>query len=295
MNKYKIFNFLLFLILSNNLIFCSKSQNDNIENNLISFFTNDEINFIIDNDIKENDLKPYLEFSSFNLYNFFEYENVRKEKNLTYIQALNTINYPNYYQKYFLPKSALFSNSYLILVNKAFYLDSTYIPNNLIKLSETNISYIKRENETMLADKIVLENFKKLEEASKLEKFNIYIFSAYRSYDKQKHIYYNVNDCNDKTVARPGFSEHQTGFCLDISTLKYGLTNHFENSKEFEWLKNNAHKYGFILRYPKDKENITGYSYESWHYRFVGEDVATFIYENNLTLEEYIFNFLEIK
>lgn len=295
MNKYTIFNFLLFLILSNNLIFCSKSQNDNIENNLISFFTNDEINFIIDNDIKENDLKPYLEFSSFNLYNFFEYENVRKEKNLTYIQALNTINYPNYYQKYFLPKSALFSNSYLILVNKAFYLDSTYMPNNLIKLSETNISYIKRENETMLADKIVLENFKKLEEASKLEKFNLYIFSAYRSYDKQKHIYYNVNDCNDKTVARPGFSEHQTGLCLDISTLKYGLTNHFENSKEFEWLKNNAHKYGFILRYPKDKENITGYSYESWHYRFVGEDVATFIYENNLTLEEYIFNFLEIK
>lgn len=260
----------------------------------LTYFNQEEINFIKENDISENDLIPYLNFSSFNVLNFFEYEKVRKENNLSYLQALNTINYPNYFEKYYLPKPFIFSSSYLALVNKAFYLDSSYIPKNLIYLKDTNISYIKRENENMQADKFVLDKYQELEREAKSLGFDLYVFSAYRSYEKQEYIYYVVNNKNDNTVARPGFSEHQLGYSLDISTLKYGLTNHFENSEEFNWLKNNAHKFGFILRYPKTKENITGYSYEAWHFRFVGESVAEFIYNNDLTLEEYIFNYLEI-
>lgn len=294
MKKCILSIFLLFL-----LCFCClscKEKNDSKENSLyLSYFNQEEINFIKENDISENDLIPYLSFSSFNILNFFEYEKVRKEKNLSYLQALNTINYPNYFEKYYLPKPFVFSSSYLALVNKAFYLDSSYIPKNLISLKDTNISYIKRENENMQADKYTLEKYKKLEKEAKSLGFNLYVFSAYRSYEKQEHIYYVINNKNDNTVARPGFSEHQLGYSLDISTLKYGLTNHFENSEEFKWLKNNVHKFGFILRYPKEKESITGYSYEAWHFRFVGESVAEFIYNNNLTLEEYIFNYLEIK
>ena len=67
----------------------------------------------------------------------------------------------------------------------------------------------------------------------------------------------------------------------------------FEESKEYEWMKENAHKYGFILRYPEEKEHITGYKFEPWHYRYVGIDIATIIYENNLTLEEFYFIYLK--
>ena len=89
----------------------------------------------------------------------------------------------------------------------------------------------------------------------------------------------------DSVAARAGFSEHQTGLALDIVT--YGSTmNNFENSDEFKWLSKNAYKYGFILRYPKGKEHITGYKYEPWHYRYVG-DIASTIYNRNITLEEY--------
>ena len=92
-----------------------------------------------------------------------------------------------------------------------------------------------------------------------------------------------------KCSAKPGHSEHQTGLAVDImgSNNDYNL---FAESKEFEWMKNNAYKYGFILRYPEHKENITGFKYEPWHYRYVGKDVAKYIYENKLSLEEYFSN-----
>ena len=79
---------------------------------------------------------------------------------------------------------------------------------------------------------------------------------------------------------------------VDIQT--YGSTaSTFEEYDEFKWLQNNAHKYGFILRYPKDKEYLTGYEYESWHYRFVGTEVATYIHQNNITFDEYYAYFID--
>ena len=88
--------------------------------------------------------------------------------------------------------------------------------------------------------------------------------------------------------AYPGTSEHQTGLCVDFITLNMtALTNVFEQTSASAWLSENAHRFGFILRYPKNKTSVTGYAYESWHYRYVGRDAATEIYENNQTLEEY--------
>ena len=86
-------------------------------------------------------------------------------------------------------------------------------------------------------------------------------------------------------IAKPGESEHHTGLAIDI---KSGDTSPFIISKEYVWLKKNAHKYGFILRYPEGKEEITGYAFEPWHYRYVGKKIAKFITKNNMTLEEYI-------
>ena len=91
------------------------------------------------------------------------------------------------------------------------------------------------------------------------------------------------------TSAREGESEHQSGLCVDfIQNGKLELENSFEKTRAFEWLTKNAHKYGFILRYPKNKEEITGYTYEPWHFRYVGIDAATVIYEDNICLEEYL-------
>ncbi len=172
-----------------------------------------------------------------------------------------------------------------ILVNPKYYLDDSFYPSSLVEV--TDVDYIKRENETMQVDINTLSAYRKLFKDAHSLGIELVIFSSFRSYEKQLNIY--LNNPDPRYIARPGHSEHQTGLALDISTRNTGLTEHFENTKSFQFLKDNAYKYGFILRYPKDKQSITGYNYEPWHYRFVGEDIATFIYQNNLTLEEYLY------
>ena len=96
----------------------------------------------------------------------------------------------------------------------------------------------------------------------------------------------------DAFAARPDFSEHQTGLALDIIT--YGASgDNFDTTDAFKWLQKNADKYGFILRYPKGKEDITGYSYESWHYRYVGLEIAAYLKEHDMTYDEYYIRFLD--
>ena len=120
--------------------------------------------------------------------------------------------------------------------------------------------------------------------------------SGFRSYDYQKGLYarYVKKDGEKKAStysAKAGHSEHQTGLAFDIGGVdkKHWATSSFENTEEAKWLKDNAHRYGFILRYPKGKTDITGYKYEPWHFRYIGVEDATKVYENNLTLEEYLF------
>ena len=96
----------------------------------------------------------------------------------------------------------------------------------------------------------------------------------------------------DTYSARPGHSEHQTGLAVDVYNGNDDYNN-FENTKEYKWMQKNAHKYGFILRYPKHKEKETTYQYESWHYRYVGEKIATYIKEHNISFEEYYVQFIE--
>lgn len=122
---------------------------------------------------------------------------------------------------------------------------------------------------------------------------NLKIGSAYRSYEYQTNLFNsNANrygaEITNQTIARPGHSEHQLGLAVDI-VAKSGacyIETCFENLKEGEWLENNAHNFGFILRYPKNKESITGYSYEPWHFRYVGTELSKALYESNLTLDE---------
>jgi D-alanyl-D-alanine carboxypeptidase len=98
---------------------------------------------------------------------------------------------------------------------------------------------------------------------------------------------------DDSLSAKPGFSEHQTGYAIDISTRTIGISDRFEKTAIYEWLRENCFKYGFILRYPKEKSNLTGYCFEPWHFRYAG-NIAEEIDNKQLTLEEYLISNTEI-
>ena len=124
----------------------------------------------------------------------------------------------------------------------------------------------------------------------------LYATSGFRSYSTQKAIWdrklEKMNEAAaNKSVAKPGYSEHQTGLAMDVegeTTKGTGLTEAFGSSPEGIWLAEHCHEYGFIIRYPKDKINITGYIYEPWHIRYVGREAAKEITELGVTFEEYI-------
>lgn len=204
------------------------------------------------------------------------------------IMALNKVNYPLFFSDSYYFKSFSFDGGKF--VNKNYFLDENYVPKKLVPVT---INKITRKGETMMIDETVLREAKLMFNEAATKKLNLVVYSAYRSFVKQLDLYNNAKDKN--YVAKPGYSEHQTGLALDISTLDAGLTTYFENTPEYEYLINNAHRFGFIQRYPKSKENLTLYPYESWHFRYVGRPLATFIYENNLTLEEYIYLYVELK
>ena len=158
----------------------------------------------------------------------------------------------------------------ILIANKSYDLPRTYAPGAL--LEEFNIA------------------FSEMQEAAKQEGININIVSGYRSYNKQTSLYNNYVAKDGKAAAdtysaRPGHSEHQTGLAADLNMVDTS----FENTAAGKWLANNCYKYGFILRYPKGKESITGYIYEPWHFRFIGDEAKNLYNNGNwITLEEYL-------
>lgn len=171
----------------------------------------------------------------------------------------------------------------LMLVNKYYYLTEDYEPDDLVTLTG---NYNMGVNNMLRKE--AADAFMEMADAARLDNIIIRNASAYRSYEYQVNLYNDyVNkdgkEAADTYSARAGYSEHQTGLATDINQINAA----FENTDAFRWLSENAYKYGFILRYPKEKENITGFQYEPWHFRFVGLDLALELFANNLTLEEY--------
>ncbi|MGM7428811.1 M15 family metallopeptidase [Bacillus pacificus] len=178
------------------------------------------------------------------------------------------------------------------VVNKEYGLPEDYKPEDLVvpnvpfSFSGTlEKSYLRKE---------AAEALEKLFDLAKKEGIQLNAVSGFRSYDYQKNLYANNvkrkgQEHTDRFSAKPGHSEHQTGLTMDVSSKSANneLELTFANTKEGKWLKENAHRAGFIIRYPKGKESITGYAYEPWHIRYVG-DIAESIYKKKLTLEEYM-------
>ena len=143
--------------------------------------------------------------------------------------------------------------------------------------------------------KQAFEAFVKMHEDAKKLGLNITAYGTYRSIET-KHWIWNNSVNSGRTIedvdslnARGGHSEHHTGLAVDVIINNYSV----EETEEFQWYSKNAHKYGFIIRYPKDKEHITGYKYEPWHLRYVGPEIASEIYQSNITYDEYYVQILQ--
>lgn len=179
-----------------------------------------------------------------------------------------------------------------VVVNKQRSLPVDFIPPDMIA-PDVAFSF-SGENEKKLLQRPAAQALEELFAAAKKDNITLYAVSGYRSYATQRSIF-NSNVARQgeeeasRFSARPGHSEHQTGLTMDVTGTdpKCLLEQCFENTPEGQWVAENAHHYGFIIRYPKDKEHITEYAFEPWHLRYVGKDLAREITELDLTMEQY--------
>lgn len=183
------------------------------------------------------------------------------------------------------------SSEYLILINKTHSLNKNYEPKDLTEAKPA----VKGASKYQQLRKPVAAAFKKLSDAAAKKGMTIKVTSGYRPYSYQKYLFskYVNKDGRyraEQYSAEPGHSEHQSGLCADVSSpsVNYNLVQAYGTTEEGKWLASNAHKYGFIIRFPKGKEKITGYEYEPWHIRYVGKAAAKEIHKQKLTLEEYL-------
>ena len=246
---------------------------------------NDKINFILNREYDEYTYKFISEkyYIKENLNDYLTYKKEHDEYEISDIIArVNVGLIKDFYED---SKKTDISKGILMLVNKYNYLDENYDPEDLKAVPLTYAFSGKKLKEE------AYEAFINMASAAKKEGLTLLANSAYRDYEYQNKLYKDYMNNHgqawaDSYAARPGYSEHQTGLVVDVSTLKNTMDD-FEETDEFKWISQHCYEYGFILRYPKNKEYLTGYNYESWHYRYVGVKVAKEIQELGITFDEY--------
>lgn len=247
-----------------------------------------EIELILDLDYKDYilDLFNGTYFIDSNVNRYITYYDLHRT--LSIDEAITKVNTNRDFSYYTNVQNTDLSKNTLLLTNKYYRLDATYEPADLIIMSGYGVGKLRA---------IAYAAYVDMYNDSKAENLKLYAASTYRSYNTQNTLYNNYvakdgQVAADTYSARPGYSEHQTGLAVDIAKTGGSIDN-FESTSEFTWVKNNAHLYGFILRYPSDGQDTTGYVYEPWHYRYVGIEVATYIYEHNITFDEYYAYFVK--
>ena len=253
---------------------------------LEKLYSNKRLDYILTLDKDDNLISIAKEkyYIDKHLEEYLAYIKENKCNNSTAILKINTYTNYDFYSHDIEAKNL--SNT--MIVNKFYKLKEDFVPNNLVDIS--NLYAWGTDNK---AQKEALDAFIRMQkDCLDQTGLKLLINSAYRSYKEQEEVYNdyvkkNSEEYADTIAARPGHSEHQTGLSLDIFSTKDPKIKTFGESDTFKWLKDNAYKYGFIIRYPKDKEDITGFNYEPWHYRYVGLEIAKEIYEEDITYEEY--------
>ncbi len=257
-------------------------------NTLKKYYNEAELKSLLDKKKDEN----LLEFMNNEHYihsNYNRYLTFMEENRTDIETAIEYVNLNLDYEYYEAPVKVDYDLKNEILVNKYYLLDSDFVPDDLIDVTNKKYFY----GDGFKVKKEVWDAYLNMWNDADAQGFYLIVNFAYYPYSEHEKAYNKAKDNNgtvyaDNNVGRPGSDEHTTGLALDIFAKGALTTVTFPESDAYKWLKENAHKYGFIERYPKGKEYITGQSAESWHYRYVGIDTATFIYENNLTLEEYL-------
>ncbi len=196
-----------------------------------------------------------------------------------------------------IPYADAVNSENLLIVNKKYHIEESFVPSNLV-----DVTYTRKDRDKGKMDKTAEKALCALLEEAYYYGYNdVTVTSAYRSYSSQAwyfNYYIEREMASGKSreqaeaavltySARPGTSEHQTGLCVDMHNLP-AANQSFGNTEAGKWLAANAHRFGFIIRYPNGKEDITGYSYEPWHFRFVGIKHSSVMYEEGLCLEEYL-------
>lgn len=262
-----------------------KGYNSSEINSIYNKLSPESINIILNNgyikDIanilstayfREDNLERYIKYN--------EKEGLDIETTLTYVNiGLDN----NYYTNV---SNIENQDDFLVLVNKYHKLSNDYVPSDLETIN-SKYQWYGRSNQLRKDARIAFEEMCK---AALNDNIYIYAGSGYRSYSTQLYLYNNYVSRDgfaaaETYSARAGYSEHQTGLAMDIANKTDFIS---EGDKEYDWLVANSYKYGFILRYPKDKEKITGYIYEEWHYRYVGKDIAKEVYDSGLTYDEFM-------
>ena len=255
---------------------------------------------IIENKIKENDVKTYLLDK--------KYDTLTEFVNSPYFKIENISRYENYYEKnssyttdevvlyveigldiefYTNIKDITDYNEITALVNKYNRLPSNFKPDDLVSIP----SKYKKSSYNYQLRKEAEEALEKMIDAAAKDNIKLWVVSAYRTESTQKSLFNNSKNSDGLEhaliySAKPRHSEHQLGLAVDLN--KASSKAHFEKTKEYEWLKDNAYKYGFMERYLYGKEFITGYGFEPWHYRYFGIELATNLYKEGCTNEEYL-------
>lgn len=256
---------------------------------LMDSLTIDDFQAIVDAGYKYEDIQGYLDINGVIVSDIAAYI----DSGLDPLDAVMNVSYP------FIDSQNTITTNYqimepddlLVLVKHGFGVSSDYIPDDLVS---TNIM-VSDSNPDPRLRKEAAEALEKMAEDASKEGYTLAINSAYRSYEDQQAVYDEYFAMYDPVtaaslVAVPGYSEHQLGLSVDLTCKDVidGVYGVFGDSPDYDWTIAHAHEYGFILRYPEDKTAITGTANEPWHYRYVGVEAATEIYENGWTLEEYI-------
>ena len=262
---------------------------------IVEKLSNDKISSILETEKNDNIVNLVKEkyFLEKNLDRYLSYLEEEEDTSFSDVVAIVNVHADSrWYEEEFQVDTSL---NELMMVNKFYTLDETYTPENLVTIPLT-YAY-GNEGDNQILD-YAYEKFLDMWQAANDEGYYLMVNSSYRNYEEQQQTYDNLKNTvgerkADEIAARPGHSEHQTGLVVDMTSKNSPYSNEFADSEEYKWLKEHAHEFGFIERYPEGKTYLTGYNPESWHWRYVGVEAATTMYEENITYDEYYAFYIE--
>ena len=238
--------------------------------------------------VEKNQFEKYQFYKKENLKRYQDYQ--EKHQDLSLKDIVTYVNMNKDYDFYDKIIQQNDPQSMHTLVNKYYQLPLTYEPDDLVEINDKTLSYGAKYGKHT-ARQIVYDDFQALVQACKQHGFELYVCSGYRSTSWQEEIYNHMVDTYDqatadKTCSRPGHSENTTGLGLDVGLDQYQFED-IVTHPSYQWFLSQLNDYGFIIRYPSQKQDLTGYEYEPWHIRYLGKELAKKVEKSKLTFDEY--------